>query len=88
MTNDTTYAEPATTLSTGKPMPILGFGTWQINDGDAEPSVLHALQNGYRHIDTATGYSNEAGVGQACAPPASTARRLRHHQDAAGPRRT
>jgi 2,5-diketo-D-gluconate reductase A len=64
MTNDTTYAEPATTLSTGKQMPILGFGTWQINDGDAEPSVLHALQNGYRHIDTATGYSNEAGVGR------------------------
>jgi 2,5-diketo-D-gluconate reductase A len=64
MTNETIYKQPAATLSTGKPMPILGFGTWQISDADAEPSVLHALQNGYRHIDTATGYENEEGVGR------------------------
>ena len=67
MTNETIYAEPAVKLSTGSSMPILGFGTWQISDADAEPAVLHALQNGYRHIDTATGYGNESGIGSALA---------------------
>ena len=64
MTTD--YREPAADLSTGR-MPLLGFGTWQIDDADAPEAVATALEVGYRHIDTATGYDNEAGVGRAIA---------------------
>ncbi len=48
-------------------MPLLGFGTWQIPDADAPASVGTALEAGYRHVDTATGYSNQRGVGKALA---------------------
>ncbi|HVX47221.1 MAG TPA: aldo/keto reductase, partial [Mycobacteriales bacterium] len=40
-------------------MPLLGFGTWQLQGQEAYDSVLAALEVGYRHIDTATGYGNE-----------------------------
>lgn len=53
-------------LSNGVEIPCIGFGTWQTPDGDvAVASVLSALQAGYRHIDTAQGYGNEASVGTA-----------------------
>ena len=53
------------TLSNGVQVPIVGFGTWQTPDGDvAEASVKAALDAGYRHIDTATVYGNEVGVGK------------------------
>lgn len=53
------------TLSNGVQVPIVGFGTWQTPDGDvAEASVKAALDIGYRHIDTATVYDNEVGVGK------------------------
>lgn len=53
-------------LSNGVKIPKIGFGTWQINDGkDAYESVTLALKNGYRHIDTAQGYRNEASVARA-----------------------
>jgi diketogulonate reductase-like aldo/keto reductase len=61
-----TYREPAVTLQNGS-MPLLGFGTWQIPDDEAPAAVGAALEAGYRHIDTATGYSNERGVGAAIA---------------------
>jgi 2,5-diketo-D-gluconate reductase A len=61
------YALPAATLDNGAQMPLLGFGTWQISDGEAEQSTTFALEAGYRHIDTATGYANEAGIGKALA---------------------
>lgn len=48
-------------------MPLLGFGTWQIDDSDVAAAVGTALEAGYRHIDTATGYGNEAGIGAALA---------------------
>ena len=61
MTLTTTYQ-----LSNGVEIPIVGFGTWQTPDGDvAEQSVLTALKAGYRHIDTAAAYKNEASVGRA-----------------------
>ncbi len=63
-TND--YRDPAADLPAGR-MPLLGFGTWQISDADAPGAVSTALEAGYRHIDTATGYDNEAGVGRAIA---------------------
>lgn len=54
------------TLSNGTKIPVVGFGTWQTPDGDvAYQSVLTALKDGYRHIDTAEGYGNEASVGRA-----------------------
>lgn len=53
-------------LNNGIEMPILGIGTWQMNDsGEAEGAVRAALELGYRHIDTATLYGNERSVGTA-----------------------
>lgn len=54
------------TLANGIEIPVVGFGTWQTPDGDvAYQSVLDALKAGYRHIDTAAAYGNEASVGRA-----------------------
>jgi diketogulonate reductase-like aldo/keto reductase len=54
------------TLSNGVIVPLLGFGTWQIPDGEAAyTATLAALAAGYRHIDTAAAYRNEASVGRA-----------------------
>ena len=53
------------TLSNGVAIPWVGFGTWQTPDGQvAADSVKAALAAGYRHIDTASIYKNETGVGQ------------------------
>lgn len=53
-------------LKNGVKMPKVGFGTWQIPDGEAcYNSVSLALKHGYRHIDTAAAYRNEASVGRA-----------------------
>lgn len=48
----------------GRDIPLLGFGTWQLEPDDARRMVGHALSNGYRHIDTAWIYRNEKGVGE------------------------
>lgn len=54
------------TLSNGVAIPKIGFGTWQIPDGpETYDSVRAALDAGYRHIDTARAYGNEASVGRA-----------------------
>lgn len=54
------------TLANGVKIPVIGFGTWQVKDGDeAYYSVLEALKIGYRHIDTAEAYGNEEAVGRA-----------------------
>ncbi|MFD2117338.1 aldo/keto reductase [Paenibacillus yanchengensis] len=56
------------TLSNGITMPQLGLGVWKVaEEGQAERTVLAALENGYRHIDTAAIYQNEEGVGAALA---------------------
>jgi len=53
-------------LHNGVEMPYLGLGTYQAdNDGEVVEAVLHALETGYRHIDTAAVYHNEKGVGKA-----------------------
>jgi 2,5-diketo-D-gluconate reductase B len=49
----------------GSTVPKLGFGTWEILGRDCEEAVLDALEIGYRHIDTAQAYDNEAEVGRA-----------------------
>jgi len=54
------------TLNTGATIPKIGFGTWQIPNGDeAYNATLFALKAGYRHIDTARVYGNEESVGKA-----------------------
>ena len=54
------------TLYNGVTIPKIGFGTWQIKEGDdAYRSVRYALEVGYRHIDTAAAYGNEGSVGKA-----------------------
>ena len=54
------------TLHNGVEMPGVGFGTWKAKDGaDAYDSIIEALKAGYRHIDTAAMYRNEASVGKA-----------------------
>lgn len=57
------------TLHNGVKMPCMGFGTWRLplDGGVCEESVKYALKVGFRHIDTAQGYRNEAGVGKAVA---------------------
>jgi len=55
----------ATTLTVrGVEIPKLGLGTWQITGAECEAAVRDALELGYRHIDTARAYGNEAQVGQ------------------------
>lgn len=51
----------------GERVPALGFGTWQLSGQAAVEAVRHALELGYRHLDTAQMYRNEAQVGQALA---------------------
>jgi len=58
---------PAVDLGHGVAMPMVGFGTWQLHGELAYEAVRHALQAGYRHIDTATMYRNEEQVGRALA---------------------
>ncbi|MDR0899514.1 MAG: aldo/keto reductase [Lactobacillaceae bacterium] len=53
------------TLSNGVQIPKIGFGTWLIEQEKVKKPVLEALEVGYRHIDSAEGYGNEVGVGQA-----------------------
>lgn len=52
-------------LNNGVSVPLLGFGTWQMEGKDVYNAVKAALKAGYRHIDTAQGYGNEADVGRA-----------------------
>ncbi|KAL2872440.1 putative glycerol dehydrogenase [Aspergillus lucknowensis] len=54
-------------LNTGAEIPALGFGTWQAGPGEVSKAVYHALKSGYRHIDTAQNYGNEAEVGEGIA---------------------
>lgn len=51
----------------GHAMPALGLGTWQLTGGACERAVQQALDIGYRHIDTAELYGNEAEIGRALA---------------------
>lgn len=57
--------QPLLTLNNGVQIPQLGFGTFRVDEKVTQEVVEHALEAGYRHIDTAAGYYNEAGVGAA-----------------------
>ena len=56
---------PDLTLNNGVAIPQLGFGVFQVPPDEAQRTVEHALEVGYRHIDTAAAYNNESGVGAA-----------------------
>ena len=58
---------PDIKLSSGATIPQLGFGVFQIDPQDTAKTVQTALEIGYRHIDTAQMYGNEAEVGEAIA---------------------
>lgn len=60
-------AIPQLLLNNGVTIPQLGFGVYQVAPDDTKRIVLEALEVGYRHIDTAQMYGNEAGVGAALA---------------------
>lgn len=62
-----TTTVPTITLRNGVAMPQLGFGVFQVADADTTAAVAAALAAGYRSIDTAAVYGNEAGVGRAIA---------------------
>ncbi|MDF2976210.1 MAG: oxidoreductase [Actinomycetospora sp.] len=58
---------PGIELNNGTTIPQLGFGVFQIDPSDTAEAVTTALEAGYRHIDTAQMYGNEAEVGEAIA---------------------
>jgi diketogulonate reductase-like aldo/keto reductase len=58
---------PSVTLNNGVQIPQLGFGVFQVPPEETQRVVEEALEAGYRHIDTAAAYRNEAGVGAAIA---------------------
>jgi len=58
---------PRLTLNNGVTVPELGFGVYKVDAADTERVVSEALEAGYRHIDTASAYGNEAAVGRAVA---------------------
>lgn len=57
--------QPVIELNNGVRIPQLGFGTFKVDEDVTQQIVEQALAAGYRHIDTAAGYYNEAGVGAA-----------------------
>lgn len=56
---------PSIVLNNSVKIPQLGFGVYQIEPGQVRAATDRALKAGYRHIDTAAAYANEAGVGEA-----------------------
>jgi 2,5-diketo-D-gluconate reductase A len=66
-TRATATEAPQLELHDGHRIPQLGFGVFQVDPPQTTDVVLHALATGYRSIDTAAAYENEAGVGEAIA---------------------
>lgn len=58
-------SQPYVTLNNGVRIPQIGFGVFQVPPETTQSVVERALEAGYRHIDTAAAYNNEAGVGAA-----------------------
>ena len=58
---------PSVTLNDDHTMPVIGLGVGELSDSETEQAVSAALEAGYRLIDTAAAYGNEAAVGRAIA---------------------
>lgn len=58
-------AIPRITLNDGTWLPAVGFGTYQLTGRQGAQDIVHALDNGYRLLDTAVNYENEGAVGEA-----------------------
>ncbi len=68
MTTNSTVPDVSLRAASGTvPIPQLGFGVFQVDDGDAPAAIKTALETGYRSLDTAKIYGNEEGVGRALA---------------------
>src|SRR5690349_10335441 len=68
-------------LADGNRIPVLGLGVWQVPNGrECVNAVLWALEFGYRHIDTAQAYGNEASVGEALRRSHTSRAGVHHHQ--------
>ena len=74
-----TTQQPIIKLHDGNLMPQLGLGVWQASIEETTRAVSKALEIGYRSIDTAAIYKNEAGVGAAL-QSSSLPRSEHHHQ--------
>lgn len=75
--------QPRLKLRDGNTIPQLGLGLWQVDPGLAARVASEGIKAGYRLIDTAEGYNNEEGVGQAIPRGRGTAERALHHVQAA-----
>lgn len=64
-TNRNTLQAPILELNDGNRIPQLGFGVFEVDPHDTTDAVLHALRTGYRLVDTAAMYGNEAEVAEA-----------------------
>jgi len=58
---------PTRTLPSGDALPLVGFGTWDLDDADVHEALPAALDAGYTHVDTAEGYQNETAIGDVIA---------------------
>lgn len=58
---------PTRMLPSGDPLPIVGYGTWDLDDADVHDVLPTALDAGYTHVDTAEGYQNEGAIGDVIA---------------------
>ena len=56
---------PRYTLNDGQSVPVIGFGTYPLRGDDGVEAMVHALEAGYRLLDTAVNYGNEKEVGEA-----------------------
>lgn len=64
MTTTSAPATPTATLTAGAEMPLVGFGTFPLRGEEAATAIVEALDVGYRSVDTATRYRNEAAIGE------------------------
>lgn len=60
-----TFDIPRYTLNDGQSVPVIGFGTYPLRGVDGVDAIVHALEAGYRLLDTAVNYDNEEEVGEA-----------------------